>query len=343
MPDLVIVTGISGFLSGHVALQLLKKGFRVRGSVRNLDKADQVKQTLSAHGADISRLEFIALDLLSDEGWDEAMKGARYLQHVASPFVVSQPKDPNVLIKPAVEGTTRALNAALDADIERIVLTSSMAAIMYGHPGPEQGPFNEDDWTIEAPGITPYVISKLRAERKAWEIMDAAGRHDDLAVINPSGIFGPLLDADPGTSGEIIVQLLNGALPACPRLYLPSVDVRDVAEAHLLAMTTPEAGGHRFPVSADAMSLFETGKLLGTAFPAFSSNMPRFEVPDWVVRMAALFNADARAALPELGSKKLVDASSAIALLGHDLIPAEDAYVATAESALANGIVAAPK
>lgn len=343
MNDLVTITGISGFLGGHVALQLLNAGYRVRGSVRHLDKADAVRKTLENAGADISRLEFVALDLLSDTGWAEAMQGARYLQHVASPFVINQPSDPDVLIKPAVEGTTRALTAALAADVERIVLTSSMAAIMYGHGEARTAPFTAADWTNEAGDITPYVASKVKAERAAWAIMDEAGRHDDLAVINPSAILGPLLDTDPGTSGEIVVRALRGELPAAPRISLPTVDVRDVAEAHLKAMTTPEAGGQRFPLSESAPSLLSAGHAIGEAVPAFRGRMPQFELPDWLIRLAALFNAEARASTPELGRAKSIDASAAVKLLGHDLIPASQAYAATARSAVANGIVAAPK
>ena len=134
MPDRVLLTGISGFLGGHVALQLLEAGYAVRGSVRDLKRADKVRQTLERAGADTSRLEFVALDLMSDKGWAEAMDGVRYVQHVASPFVTSMPADKMDLIRPAVEGTTRALEAAFAAKVERIVLTSSMAAVMYGHP-----------------------------------------------------------------------------------------------------------------------------------------------------------------------------------------------------------------
>ena len=204
MTDRVLLTGISGFLGGHVALQLLNAGYIVRGSVRNLSRADKVKATLAKAGSDISRLEFVALDLEKDEGWDAAMEGVRFVQHTASPFVLQMPEDKNDLIRPAVEGTERALNAALAANVERIVLTSSMAAIAYGHEKSRTAPFTANDWTnLEGRDVTPYTESKTRAERRAWEIMRAAGREKDLATINPSGIFGPLLDEDPGTSAAL--------------------------------------------------------------------------------------------------------------------------------------------
>src|SRR3569833_3612624 len=178
MADLVLLTGISGFLGGHVGLALLKAGYRVRGSVRDLGKADKVRAALSQAGGDISQLEFAALDLNSDAGWDEAMRGVRYLQHTASPFVTNMPKDRMELIRPAVDGTRRALNAALAAQVERMVVTSSMAAIAYGHAKARSAPFTGADWTaLTGRGVNAYVESKTLAERAAWTIVASAGRH----------------------------------------------------------------------------------------------------------------------------------------------------------------------
>ncbi len=240
MPDRVLLTGVSGFLGGHVASALLAAGYQVRGSVRNLAKADKVRDTLTKAGADVSRLEFVALDLLKDDGWDAAAEGCRFLAHTASPFVLRMPTDKMDLIRPAIEGTERALNAGLKAGVERVVLTSSMAAIAYGHDKNRTSPFTAADWTdLEGHGVSAYVESKTRAERRAWEIMKAAGREADLAVINPSGIFGPLLDEDPGTSAQIVIRFLSGGVPAVPRLSFAFVDVRDVAAAHVAALTAP--------------------------------------------------------------------------------------------------------
>jgi len=219
MPDRVLLTGVSGFLGGHVASALLAAGYQVRGSVRNLAKADKARETLAKAGADVGRLEFVALDLLKDGGWEAAARGCRFVAHTASPFVIQMPTDKMELIRPAIEGTEHALYAGLKAGVERVVLTSSMAAIAYGHDRNRTTPFTAADWTdLEGHGVNAYEESKTRAERRAWEIMKAAGREKDLAVINPSGIFGPLLDEDPGTSGLILMRLLDGSVPAAPRL-----------------------------------------------------------------------------------------------------------------------------
>lgn len=267
--DRVLLTGISGFLGGHIALQLLGAGYTVRGSVRNLDKADKVRATLVRHGADVSRLEFVALDLLSDKGWRQAMDGCRYLMHTASPFVVKMPDDKMDLIRPAVEGTERALNAALAAGIEHIVLTSSMAAIAYGHDTSRTTPFTAQDWTdLNGRDVNAYIESKTLAERRAWEIMRAAGQERRLSTINPSAVLGPLLDDDPGTSAGIVLRLLDGSVPALPRIPFVIVDVRDVAAGHVRAMTDPEAAGRRFPMGERAMLMADVAGIVRAALPA---------------------------------------------------------------------------
>ncbi|MEO6013500.1 MAG: NAD-dependent epimerase/dehydratase family protein [Devosia sp.] len=339
MADLVLLTGISGFLGGHVALELLKQGHRVRGSVRDLKRAEKVKATLSRAGADVSQLEFVALDLTSDAGWDEAMVGVRYLQHTASPFITTLPKDRDELIGPAVAGTRRAIEAALRASVEHVVLTSSMAAIMYGHDRARTTPFTGVDWTnLDGREISAYVESKTRAETLAWELMDKAGRHRDLSTINPGAIFGPLLDEDPGTSVALLKRIFDGSLPAAARISFIVIDVRDVAAAHVAAMTSPLAKGERFPMGNGSYTLMQIANILRPALPERAGKMPRFEVPDWVVRAMGFVDKDVRANLGELGTNKTADAKAVIALLGRPLIAADEAMVSAAKSLIAAGL-----
>ena len=343
MADLVVLTGISGFLGGHVGLELLKQGYAVRGSVRDLSRADKVRATLKANGADTTQLEFVALDLTSDAGWTEAMRGARYLQHTASPFVTRMPKDRDELIVPAVDGTRRALEAALAANVERIVVTSSMAATSYGHDPKRTAPFTGADWTnLNGRTINAYVESKTLAEKEAWTIMDTAGRHDDLVVINPNFIMGPLLDEDPGTSAGLISRLMDGTTPAAARLYFPVVDARDVAAAQVKAMVTPEAGGHRFAMGGRTLSFLELANLIRETLPEFSKKLPSREVPDWLVRLVSLVHPDLRGNAGEIGVVRRTDSSEVENLLGRPLIPADDAVIATARTLVEKGVVARP-
>jgi nucleoside-diphosphate-sugar epimerase len=339
MSDRVLLTGISGFLGGHVALALLNAGYTVRGSVRDLKKTDKVRATLAAAGADVAKLEFVALDLMQDAGWAEAAQDCRYLQHTASPFILEAPKHKDDLIRPAVEGTTRAIEAALAAGVERIVLTSSIAAVQYGHLDHSK-PFDENDWTnLDGPGVSAYAQSKTLAERQAWALMDKAGRHNDLAVINPGAILGPLLDEDPGTSAVLVKRLLDGSVPGAPKMHLAIVDVRDVAAAHLAAMQSPTAGGKRFIAVGDNASFMEVANALRPAFPERARKIPRFEIPDWVVRIVGLFDRTIRDNANEMGMPKRFDAARGKALLGRDFIPVADAAIATGHSLIAHKLL----
>jgi nucleoside-diphosphate-sugar epimerase len=346
MTDRVLLTGISGYLGGHVALQLLEAGFIVRGSVRDLKRSEKVRQTLGAAGADVSRLEFVALDLMSDKGWEEAMQGVRYVQHVASPFVTSMPADKMELITPAVEGTRRALEAAFAAKtagspaVERVVLTSSMAAVVYGHDKTRTAPFTAADWTnLQGRGVNAYIESKALAEKAAWEVADKHGRRKDLAVVNPGAILGPLLDEDPGTSVALIQRLLNGTVPAAPNIAFTVADVRDVAALHLAAMLKPEAGGNRFPVGNGNYPIMQIAEILRAAFPQYARKLPRFQAPDWLVRLIAIFDKDVRSTLGELGVTKRLDPSDALKLLGRPFIAVKDTVTETARSLIAQKLI----
>jgi dihydroflavonol-4-reductase len=339
MTDTVLLTGISGFLGGHVALALLEAGFTVRGTVRNADKAHKVRDTLGRCKVDPSRLEIVELNLTRDEGWRGAATGCRYVQHIASPFVTSMPKDKSELIRPAVEGTARAINSALAAGVERIVLTSSTVAVNYGHPRSRTKPFTEADWTmLDQPGITAYIESKTLAEQKAWTVAEAAGRRNDLVAVNPGIMLGPLLDDDLGTSGAIVQRLLNGSLRVAPKIAMPITDVRDSAAVHVAAMTSPGAGGRRYLVAQDTLSIKQMGDELRVNFPGKRFRLPLFEAPNWAVRLLAPLDPDIRDNIDELGYFRQFDSMSARQLLGRDLMSARRAVTEMAYSLIAQGL-----
>lgn len=325
-----------------MALALLDAGYLVRGSLRSLSKADHVRKTLAAASASghAENLEFVALDLTRDEGWREAAQGCRYLVHVASPFTLEMPKDKDEMIRPAVEGTRRALISALNAGVERIVLTSSAAAVTYGHPPSRAEPFTDADWSkTEGFDVTTYTESKTRAELEAWSVMEAAGRRQDLATINATLILGPLLDDDPGTSAMLVGRLLNGSIPAAPRFFIEMIDVRDVAALHVAAMETPAAGGRRFLCSAGSLSLFQAAEVLRPAFPARRWKLPMLELPDWFVRIFSFVDRETRDNIHSLGVRRQLDSRAAEALLGRDFIAAPEALLATARSLVERGLV----
>ncbi len=338
MSDTVLVTGVSGFLGGHVALRMLESGYHVRGSIRNLNRADEVRATLARHGADLDRLDIVALDLTRDEGWAEAMDGVRFLAHTASPFVSSMPADKMELITPAVEGTARALDAALAANVERIVLTSSLIAVIDGNSNGAH--YTAENWADpDSPAANAYAESKIRAEKKAWEIMRTAGREADLAVVNPGFILGPLLDSDPGTSGAVLVRLMTGDMPGAPDIQFQCVDVRDVAALHAAALTHPEAGGHRLPIASGARTIFEVGRTLAKAFPDYAGKAPRFVMPNWAVRLYALFDADVRGVVGQLGQRATLACPESRAILGRDPVTPDDAAIAMGETLIAQELV----
>lgn len=245
----VLVTGGTGFVGAHLILKLLAVGYMVRTTVRNVSRAQEVRKWLTDAGAkSTDRLSFHAADLGKDDGWKEAVSGCSFVHHVASPFPAELPKDENEIIKPAREGTLRVLRAARDARVQRVVITSSFAAIGYGYPQRRKEPFSEKDWSIldgKVP-VTSYMKSKALAEKDAWEFAKTEGKDLELTVINPTAIFGPALSADYSSSLEIVKKLMDGSMPGCPQLAFGVVDVRDLVDLHMRAMTDPAAKGERF-------------------------------------------------------------------------------------------------
>lgn len=336
----VLVTGGSGFVGSHVILQLLAAGHEVRTTVRSLAREHQVRATLEKAGADTGRLRFFAADLEKDEAWAEAVAGCTYVQHVASPFPQSQPADEQELIRPAVDGTLRVLRAARDAGVKRIVLTSSFAAIGYGH-GQRHSDYTEADWTdVNGPAVQPYMKSKTLAERAAWDFVAAEGKGMELAVVNPVGIFGPALNNDLSTSIWLVKSMIEGRMPGLPDLWFGVVDVRDVASLQIDAMTHEKAAGERFlAVAGKAMSIPETAEVLRTGLGPASARITRRRVPSWVVRIMALFNPMAREAAPRLGIRSNASNAKARKLLDWQPRSNEEAILATAHSLIDLGLI----
>lgn len=337
----VLVTGGSGFVGGHVILQLLAAGHSVRTTVRSLAREAVVRDTLAKAGAtNIDKLTFVAADLEKDDGWAEAVAGCEYVQHVASPFPIGQPKDENELIRPAVDGTLRVLKAARDAGVKRVVQTSSFAAVGYGH-GHRDTPYDETDWTdVDGPAVQPYMKSKTLAERAAWDFIEREGNGMELAVVNPVGIFGPALNSDLSTSIELVKRMLEGKLPGAPRLYLGAIDVRDVAGLQVKAMTDPAAAGQRFLATAGgALSMFEMSGILRNGMGEKAAKAKFRELPDWLVRLVAIFNPLAREAVPRLGIKGEASNRKARDVLGWQFRSNEESIVASGESLFKLGIV----
>jgi dihydroflavonol-4-reductase len=262
-PGTVLVTGGSGFLGSHTIARLLADGHRVRTTVRNPAREVELRATLSRSGVDPrGRLACSVADLEHDAGWSEAAAGCDRVLHLASPFPPASPKHADELVVPARDGTIRVLRAARDAGARRVVLTSSFAAVGYGH-APRATPFDETDWTDPAAGVSAYVKSKTVAERAAWQFVAGEGSGLELAVINPVGIFGPVLGPDYASSIGLLKRLLDGAVPAAPRLWFGVVDVRDVVDLHLRAMTAPAAAGERFlAVAGDFLRIVEIAGIL---------------------------------------------------------------------------------
>jgi nucleoside-diphosphate-sugar epimerase len=330
----VLVTGISGFLGGHVALALLKQGFAVRGSLRDPGRADQVRAGLREAGADVAMLDFCTLDLLDDRGWAEAAAGCSFLQHVASPFVLTMPKDEDALVRPAVEGTCRAIRAGLSAGHERIVLTSSLAALDGGHRDYDRD-LTTRDWTdVDGLRVNAYAKAKTLAEKAAWALMEAEGTREKLSVVNPGTMLGPLLGDDPGTSVAVIQRLLKGEMPMIPNLILPYVDVRDVADAQVAAMIAPDAGGRRHIITNASQPLAEIARLLKESFPERAGKVPKRRLPAWMAGVVALFDKSLRDSNAWLGVVRHYDGSSGINLLGRPLRTTRDAVLASASSLL---------
>jgi nucleoside-diphosphate-sugar epimerase len=313
MTDRVLVTGATGFVAQHCVLQLLEAGYEVRGTARSAGRTSEVVALLSPHLSVDARgrlgaLDVVAADLTSDAGWTDAVEGCRFVLHVASPLPRGVVKDENELIVPARDGALRVLRAAHDAGIERVVLTSSLSAIVYGNDRSQV--FTEADWSnLGGERIGAYDKSKTIAERAAWDYMGTIKDSSpmELAVINPGLVLGPLLSSDWGTSGEMVKRILDHKVPAIPNINFSTVDVRDVASAHVTAMVTPEAAGQRFICAEANHSMMEIAQILKVKYGPRGFNVPTGRLPSIAVKTMAIFDKTVRLALNDLDTTQNVD------------------------------------
>ncbi len=336
----VLVTGGSGFVGSYCVSQLLAAGHEVRTTLRNLNRERDVRGMLQTTGVDpANRLSFTAADLEKDDGWPAAVAKCDYVLHVASPFPAGAPRQEDDLIVPAREGTLRVLRAARNAGVRRVVMTSSFAAIGYGH-AQQKAPFDETVWTdIDSDDVSAYIKSKTVAERAAWEFIGNDGGGLELSVINPVGIFGPVLGSDYSSSIGIIKRLLEG-MPGCPRIYFGVVDVRDVADLHIRTMTDPGARGQRFlAVAGEPMSMLDVANVLKERLGAAAKRVPTRQLPDLVLRIGAIINSQMRQMVPQLGKIRNATSAKARRELGWAPRSNEEVVVATAESLIRLGLV----
>lgn len=309
--DLVLVTGGTGFLGGHCIIELLRKGYQVRTTVRDLARASELRTTISRAVGEADNLDIVEADLGSDRGWPDAVRGSRYVLHAASPFPAAQPRNADELIAPARDGTLRILRACLDAKVERVVLTSSSAAMSYPDGGIPD-PVTEQYWTNpDHPLATPYVRSKVLAERAAWEFVGRNQCKSLLTVMAPSAILGPVLSKDFSYSVQVVSRLLNGSAPVIPRLGFSFVDVRDIAALHVQAMTSEVAAGERYLGSGDFHWFADIASILRQSLGSRAKRVPRMRAPDFVVRLIAMVDPGLRSVARELGRKRIVSSEKA--------------------------------
>ena len=336
MGNTVLVSGGSGYIAGFLIRQLVAEGWMVHTTVRSLAREAAVRELLAV---DNSRVKFFAADLMADTGWAEAMAGCGFCAHVASPLPSGVPKNADELIVPARDGALRALKAAKATGVKRFVMTSSVAAISYGR-GRGVHHFTEADWTdLSQPGLTPYIQSKTVAERAARVWMASEGGSMEFCSICPSVVLGPVWSRDYSSSVMVVRALLDGRMAACPDIGFGIVDVRDVADLHVRALTAPDMAGERFIASGRFVKLREVADILRAELGAQAHRVTTRNVPDWLVRIAARFNPLARAVVGELGSVRNQDASHAKAVLGWATRPIEQSIVETARSLIALGII----
>ncbi len=334
------MTGGSGYIAGYIIRQLLENDWHVHTTIRDLAKEQAVRDLLAVEN---SRLTFFQADLLSDDNWSAAVAGCSHVIHTASPIPAAPPKHEDDLIRPARDGTLRVLRFARDAGATRFVMTSSSVAISYGR-GPGHHRFTEADWTnIDHPDAYAYIRSKAIAERSARDWVAREGGQVEFCSINPSMVLGPVWSGDFSTSLESVRQLLDGALPGCPNFAFAVVDVRDVADLHVRALTAPDMAGERFIASGPVVPMAEFCRILRDNLGEAARKVPRRRLPDIFVKIAAIFDPLIKQVVSELGMTRTMDASHAREVLGWSTRPPEESILDAARSMIALGVVDTPK
>ncbi len=328
----VLVTGATGFVASHIILALLEEGYAVRGTIRNLSKAEDLLKALSDYAGKPIDIELAEADLGSDHGWLEAMDGVDLVQHVASPFPAHQPETADELIIPARDGALRVLKAANAAGVKRIVMTSSVAAVDVAWQGQRPPAFDESHWTdLSRPeNASFYAQSKTIAELAAWDVSKEEEFTSELCVIVPTAVLGPVIGSGISASLGMITATMNREMPAYPKLHQGIVDVRDLAVAHIEAMRRPEAANERIIVCAQSLWFKEIGSILQQAYP--NRKMPKGELPNWLVRIMSRFKPELKLIVPNLGRVRNYNNSKAKELLGMEFRQVEDSILASAES-----------
>jgi dihydroflavonol-4-reductase len=338
-PKPILVTGASGFVALHTIIQLLQQGYKVRATLRTLSREAEVREVVGKHVEINDRLEIVGADLTQDSGWDQVVAGCEAVLHIASPFPLLEPKNEDELITPAVQGTQRVLRAAHNAKIKRVVIVSSVAAVSAGHNG-ENRTFDENDWSIVENNIGAYSKSKTLAEREAWKFINSAENTNkmEMVAINPPLILGPLPNKDLATSAEMISTLMLGQVPGVARMKVGIVDVRDVASALILAMTTPEAAGNRFICPAGTVWLKEIADTLHKKY-AGKYKIPTIQFPVFLVRLLALFDKKVARVADDLNWDYELSGEKIKHILKWSPRTAEEAILSMAESLIEQGLV----
>jgi len=337
--ETVLVTGGAGFIASYCIIALLNNGYKVKATLRNINKAALVKQMLAEGGIkSFEDISFTEADLADEASWEKAAEGCQYVIHPASPTPNTDAKTEDDFVIPAKNGVLFVLRAAKKAGVKRVVLTSAFGAVGFGTV--KTTPYTEEDWTVLNDTVFPYQRSKTISEKAAWDFINNEGAGMQLAVVNPTAVLGPVLSDDFSHSIQNIKQMMNGDMKALPKIISGYVDVRDVADLHFKAMTMPQANGQRFiAASGDGLSLLDIAKVLRKNLGEKAAKVPAKELPNWVIKALTLFKPQLKAVTPYLGMVKRASSAKAIQLLGWKPRPTDEAIMATANSLIKMNLV----